>query len=86
MDIIRIIVLQYKQYTKLFNQFLKKLPLIYTYFSMYHEYRYFNEVTYTYSFFLHPFKNFVIHTHVHATLNKKYNRLRFIETDMAKVL
>lgn len=84
MDIIRIIVLQYKQYTKLFNQFLKKLPLIYTYFSTYHEY--FNEVTYTYLFSLHLFKNFVIHTQVHVTLKKKYNRLRFIETDMAKVL
>lgn len=53
-------------------------------FSMYHEYL--NEVTYKYSFSLHLFKNFVIHTQVHVTLKKKYNRLGFIETDMAKGL
>lgn len=51
---------------------------------MYHEY--FNKMTYKYSLSLHLFKNFVIHTQVHVNLKKKYNRLRFIETDMAKVL
>lgn len=73
MGIIRIIVLQYKQYTKLFNQFPKKHLLTYTYFSMYHEY--FNKMTYKYSLSLHLFKNFVIHTQVHVNLKKKIQQI-----------
>lgn len=51
---------------------------------MYHEYL--NEVTYKYSFFPPPLQEFCNLYTSACHLKKKYNRLGFIETDMAKGL
>lgn len=51
---------------------------------MYHEYL--SEVTYKYSFFPPPLQEFCNSYTSACHLKKKYNRLGFIETDMAKGL